>query len=177
MCDFWSDFWVRDVRLDRLYPKIVAAALSLDVLINDVVSFSDRLTWSIPLRFQLRGGALEEWDNFQLYLSNIRRDLFTEGPSYIHWLIHPDGCFTVSSLRQALVAKSFKGCAEFPAKVIWQPVVPTKVVCFCWKVFYSKIATVDNLQRKGFSFVNKCVLCSVHNFLSSDLSTLRSPLS
>ncbi|CAN1279719.1 hypothetical protein LINPERPRIM_LOCUS17131 [Linum perenne] len=116
-------------------------------------------------------------DNFLLFLSSIRRDLFTEGPAYIRWLIQPDGSFTVSCLRRALVAKSFKGCVDFPAKVIWQPAVPTKVAYFCWKVFYSKIATVDNLQRKCFSFANKCVLCNAslelvkHIFLECIFST------
>ncbi|CAN1274793.1 hypothetical protein LINPERPRIM_LOCUS15521, partial [Linum perenne] len=30
---------------------------------------------------------------------------------------------------------------------------------FSCSVFHKKIATVDNLQRRGFSLANKCVLC------------------
>ncbi|CAN1756932.1 Putative ribonuclease H protein At1g65750 [Linum perenne] len=177
MCDFWSDFWVRGVRLDTKFPRIAAAALSLDASISDLVSFSDRLSWNIPLRYQLRGGALLEWYNFLIFISSTRRDLFTAGPAYIYWPIHPGGSFTVSSLRHALVAENFNGCIAFPSKLIWQSVAPTKVACFAWKVFDSKITTVDNLQRKGFSFVNKCVLCNAnlesvkHIFLDCAFST------
>ncbi|CAN1795633.1 Putative ribonuclease H protein At1g65750, partial [Linum perenne] len=134
-------------------------------------------SWTIPLRYQLRGGALEEWNNLIHYLDSIRLDLFTEGPAYIRWTSQTDGCFTVSSLRRTLVAEIFKGCDFFPAKVVWQPAAPTKVSCFCWKVFFSKIATVDNLQRKGFAFVNKCVLCNAnlesvdHIFLDCDFAS------
>ncbi|CAN1303199.1 Putative ribonuclease H protein At1g65750 [Linum perenne] len=153
MCVFWSDYWVRNVRLDILFPRIAAAVRSLESLICDVFPILDRQRWHIPLRYQLRGGALEEWDSLIQYLDSIRMELFTEGPAYIRWPINPDGYFTVSSLRRSLIAEKFKGCATFPAKVVWQSAVPTKVSCFCWKVFFSKIATVDNLQRKGFAFV------------------------
>ncbi|CAN1751438.1 hypothetical protein LINPERHAP1_LOCUS4326, partial [Linum perenne] len=44
--------------------------------------------------------------------------------------------------------------------VIWQPVVPSKITCLCWKIFYGKLATCDNLQRKGLTLVNRCVLCN-----------------
>ncbi|CAN1310653.1 Putative ribonuclease H protein At1g65750, partial [Linum perenne] len=53
MCAFWFDYWVRGVKLVSEFPRIVAAAQFLDVCISNVVSFSDRQRWSIPLRFSV----------------------------------------------------------------------------------------------------------------------------
>ncbi|CAN1254407.1 hypothetical protein LINPERPRIM_LOCUS8645 [Linum perenne] len=36
---------------------------------------------------------------------------------------------------------------------------PRKVNYFCWRVFFNKIATIDNLQRKDLQLVNRCALC------------------
>ncbi|CAN1823887.1 Putative ribonuclease H protein At1g65750, partial [Linum perenne] len=53
MCDFWRDYWVRGMRLASLFPRIAASAQSLDARLCNVCHFSDRLEWSIPLRYQL----------------------------------------------------------------------------------------------------------------------------
>ncbi|CAN1759570.1 hypothetical protein LINPERHAP1_LOCUS7188, partial [Linum perenne] len=66
-------------------------------------------------------------------------------------------------LRHALVAESFTGYTDFPANLIWQPSTPSKIACFLWRVFLRKIATQDNLQKRGFSLPNRCVLCDSNN--------------
>ncbi|CAN1807424.1 Putative ribonuclease H protein At1g65750 [Linum perenne] len=159
MCAFWYDYWVRGVRLYLMFPRISAAAQSLDTLVANVCSFSDRWVWSIPLRFQLRGGALEEWNNLLDFLAALPPDFLTEGPPSITWPLQANGCFTVASLRKELGSIKFGGLHNFPYKVIWQSFIPSKITSFCWKVFHKKIATVDNLQRKGFLMANRCVMC------------------
>ncbi|CAN1796077.1 hypothetical protein LINPERHAP1_LOCUS20803 [Linum perenne] len=42
----------------------------------------------------------------------------------------------------------------------WKPVVPSKIACLSWKIYFKKVATSDNLQKKGFSLANRCVLCN-----------------
>ncbi|CAN1275418.1 Putative ribonuclease H protein At1g65750 [Linum perenne] len=176
MCAFWFDYWVKGVSLVSEFPRIAAAAQFLDVSVSNVVSFSDWQRWHIPIRFQLRGGALEEWYSLLRYLASIPRDRFTEGPAFINWSPRSDGQFTVASLRRLLVADKFRGTIDFPFEIIWQPAIPSKIACHLWKVFFNKIATTDNLQRKGFVLVNRCVLCGSdmetvdHLFLNCDFA-------
>ncbi|CAN1748514.1 Putative ribonuclease H protein At1g65750, partial [Linum perenne] len=155
---FWFDFWVKGVRLVREFPRIAAATQFLDESVSNVITFSDRQRCHIPLRYQLRGGALEEWYKLILHLAAIPRDRFSEGPASISWTPSPDGRFTVSSLRGLLVAE-FTGIIGFPADTIWQSLVPSKIACHAWKVYHKKMATIDNLQQKGFALANRCVLC------------------
>ncbi|CAN0858061.1 hypothetical protein LINGRAHAP2_LOCUS7055, partial [Linum grandiflorum] len=46
-----------------------------------------------------------------------------------------------------------------PVDVVWPKIFPPKVQVFCWKVFHKRIATTDNLQKRGISMANWCVLC------------------
>ncbi|CAN1273141.1 hypothetical protein LINPERPRIM_LOCUS14878, partial [Linum perenne] len=146
-------------RLVCVYPRIVAAALFPGESVANVFSFTDRQRWRIPLRYQLRGGALEEWHKLLLHLDSIPPEQITEGPPCVFWPPQPDGCFSVSSLRRILAADKFKGDNAFPSSVIWQPLVPSKISCLSWKIYFRKVATIDNLQKKGLVLVNRCALC------------------
>ncbi|CAN1816595.1 Putative ribonuclease H protein At1g65750 [Linum perenne] len=159
LCAFWFDYWIKGVKLVSAYPRIAAAARCLDVSVSNVVSYSGLQIWDIPLRFQLRGGALTEWHDLLRLLGDIPQIRLSEGPACITWSLQSDGLFSVSSLRRRLTATKYQGSHDFPADVVWQPAVPSKIVCLCWKIFHRKVATIDNLQRKGFSLANRCVLC------------------
>ncbi|CAN1750331.1 hypothetical protein LINPERHAP1_LOCUS4017 [Linum perenne] len=156
---FGFDYWVKGVKLVSAFPRIAAAARCLDVSVSNVVSYSDSQRWDIPLRFQLRGGALTEWHDLLRLLDDSPQIQLSEGPACITWSLQSDGLFSVSSLRRILTATKYQGSHDFPADVVWQPAVPSKIVCFCWKIFHRKVATLDNLQRKGLSLANRCVLC------------------
>ncbi|CAN1806718.1 hypothetical protein LINPERHAP1_LOCUS24773 [Linum perenne] len=147
------------VRLSESFPRIAAAAQSLDTSVFDVCSFGGRWEWSIPLRVQLRGGAMEEWSELLLHLASLHRNVLTERPAHIVWPLETNGCFSVASLRLILVEKVFKGTPDFPHKLIWCSKIPSKISAFCLRVFHRKIATLDNLQRRGFVLANWCSLC------------------
>ena len=49
--------------------------------------------------------------------------------------------------------------ASFPESKIWLSSVPSKVAFFVWVVVETKSLTLDNLQRRGFTMPNWCVMC------------------
>ncbi|CAN1262893.1 Putative ribonuclease H protein At1g65750 [Linum perenne] len=162
-CSFWSDHWVLGERLSDHYPRIVAAdAKSTGGCIFYYLSV-DRSCWSIPLRFSLRGGANLELQSLLARLDALPASLFTEGPDAIIWPDGKDQRFSVSSFRRFLVADRFPGDNSFPSKWIWSSPAPPKVQFFCWLVFRNRIATIDNLQRRGFAIPNRCVLCKMES--------------
>ena len=48
---------------------------------------------------------------------------------------------------------------DFPHRLIWNSVVPTKMGIFSWEAAWGKILTLDNLKRRGMAFANRCFLC------------------
>ncbi|CAN1121444.1 Putative ribonuclease H protein At1g65750, partial [Linum perenne] len=159
MCDFWFDCWVKGVRLCEVYPRIAAAAQSSNSLISDLCSFDSGWIWNIPLTTSLRGGALEEWNQLLEYLARLPPDFVTGGPAWIIWSLEGSGAFSVRSLRLWLSKDRFQGSLECPHHTIWAKGVPPKIQSFCWMVWHKKIASVDNLQRRGMTLVNRCAMC------------------
>ncbi|KAJ4749612.1 RNA-directed DNA polymerase (reverse transcriptase)-related family protein [Rhynchospora pubera] len=43
--------------------------------------------------------------------------------------------------------------------IIWQLTIPPRMKIFIWQVTQEKIATVDNLKKRGWMLVNRCSLC------------------
>ena len=46
-----------------------------------------------------------------------------------------------------------------PIKMIWNPLVPTKVGFFVWEIWWEKILTMDQLKKRGFSPASRCSFC------------------
>ncbi|CAN0839651.1 Putative ribonuclease H protein At1g65750 [Linum grandiflorum] len=159
LCAFWFDYWIRGVSLSVAYPRIAAAAQVLGSNVFDLCSFDGRWSWSIPLTTTLRGGALLEFEHLMRRLDSLPVDFLTAGPTSIIWPLETSSVFSVRSMRAALACEKFPGVIDFPAEVVWSKCVPTKVQAFVWMVYYKKVATVDNLQRRGMQMPNRCVLC------------------
>ncbi|CAN1753324.1 Putative ribonuclease H protein At1g65750 [Linum perenne] len=156
---FWFDFWVSGGRcLSDLFPRVAAAAQSLDALMCDLYSFVDR-SWDIPIRWQLRGGAEAERLGLLVYLQACSPALQTFGPPSIVWHLETSGSFSVRSSARELIHSKFGGHDDFPSDVIWNIQVPTKVAGFLWQVAHGNISTIDNLMRRGLSIPNRCVMC------------------
>ena len=43
--------------------------------------------------------------------------------------------------------------------MLWNPIVPTKVGFFAWKVWWGKILNMDQLKKRGYSLASRCPLC------------------
>jgi hypothetical protein len=64
-------------------------------------------------------------------------------------------------------------------KALWNCLAPSKVLCFSWKVLHNRVATRDNLFRRGIIHQEgdrMCMLCDsgvesiVHLFVYCDVS-------
>ena len=67
-----------------------------------------------------------------------------------------DGRFPIKRLYSELKPKRYM---NFPSKMIWNSWVPPKVEIFAWEATWSKILTLDNIQRRGWTVTNRCYLC------------------
>ncbi|CAN1167737.1 Putative ribonuclease H protein At1g65750, partial [Linum perenne] len=148
--DFWEDVWVRGVRLSERFPRVAVASTTYGALLFHLFPSSFRDGWEVPLSWALRGGALEECRRLETYLSQIPSETFSEGPPMVVWPLTSSSIFSVKSLALQLKSYKFPGFDNFPAKMIWNKVVPLKIQGFIWLVYHDRILTLDVLQAKGF---------------------------
>ena len=46
-----------------------------------------------------------------------------------------------------------------PFKMMWNPIVPTKVGFFAREVWWGKVLTMNQLKKRGLSLASRCPLC------------------
>ncbi|CAN1338924.1 Putative ribonuclease H protein At1g65750 [Linum perenne] len=93
------------------------------------------------------------------FLENLPPSSLTAGPAAVVWPLDQSSSFSVRSLRNSLTSERCVNFFDFPKEVIWSNPVPPKIQGFCWMVWHKKITSVDNLQRRGMSLANRCVVC------------------
>ncbi|CAL1392585.1 unnamed protein product [Linum trigynum] len=158
---FWHDFWVPGKLLVSDFPRVGFVAQSLDAFVSDMFSMVDR-SWEIPLTISLRGGAEAERVLLMQTLNALPQLWITTGPARLVWPLEASMVFSVHSFATNLIESNFGGDTAFPFKLVWNPCVPSKICCFLWMVSHEKIATVDNLRKRGMILPNWCSLCKQH---------------
>ncbi|CAN1823562.1 hypothetical protein LINPERHAP1_LOCUS30426 [Linum perenne] len=98
------------------------------------------------------------------------------GEQKLEWRLDYSHLFSVKSFYSYLAGSRFPGLEVFPSKGVWIRFVPSKICCFIWRCLAGHIATLDLLQRMGYSLANWCCLCRQqeetmhHLFLSCSFS-------
>ena len=46
-----------------------------------------------------------------------------------------------------------------PFRMMWNPIVPTKVGFFAWEVLWGKVLTMNQLKKRGLPLASRCPLC------------------
>ena len=74
----------------------------------------------------------------------------------MRWKLMKNGDFDIRSFYNKLRGSSSIG---FPWKGIWKVKAPRRVSFFVWISTWDKILIGDNLQSRGFEFVDWCIMC------------------
>jgi hypothetical protein len=78
-------------------------------------------------------------------------------------------CYTKSrtyTTQSFYVVINYRGITPMYIRAIWSIIVPTKIHLFLWLLSHNKLATVDNLNRKGLSKPIQCKFCDEHESIS-----------
>ncbi|RVX08739.1 putative ribonuclease H protein [Vitis vinifera] len=126
---FWWDYWAGESKLKDLFPLLFRIASHNSALVADL--------WGRQGDGGRDGRCTLE-------------DLFMIG----NW--GRKGKFSVKSYYRSLKVENNP---FFPAKEVWGSRAPLRTRFFAWEAVWGKISTVDMLMRRGWSMVNRCVLC------------------
>ena len=80
-------------------------------------------------------------------LNSLQKERVSSESDKISWK-GPIGCSF--SVNEAVKVLSSRGTPLFPIKGIWVHGVPIKATFFAWEATWSKILTLDKLQRRGW---------------------------
>jgi hypothetical protein len=73
------------------------------------------------------------------------------------WCYEKSGVYSSQSCYAVI---SFRGVTPVHLPAIWNIVVPPKIHLFLWLLSHNKLATVDNLNKKGLDQPVQCCFCN-----------------
>jgi hypothetical protein len=103
---------------------------------------------------------MQIWQELCTVVEDIR--LGDESDTLV-WCYTKFGTYTTQSFYAVI---NYGGITPLYIPAIWYIVVPPKIHLFLWLLSHNKLATVDNLNRKGLSKPIQCKFCDEHESIS-----------
>ncbi|KAJ9701144.1 hypothetical protein PVL29_006475 [Vitis rotundifolia] len=152
---FWWDIWVGDSKLKDLYPLLFRNAMHNSTGVADLWGRQGGGGggWEVHFRRPFQDWELDEVTRFLNHISAVK---VQEGEDSLVWKIERRGKFSVKSYYRSLKDENN---IFFPAKEVWGSHAPSRTRFFAWEAVWGKISIVDRLMRRGWSMVNRCILC------------------
>lgn len=111
----------------------------------------------------LRGDRQQNWEPTVQRLNGLigKATWFSKDKKdEILWIDNPSGYFSFKNSNEELENPLISNRDPLWNKV-WIKNLTPKINYFWWAASHGKILTIDNLVRRGFHLVNRCVLCKV----------------
>ena len=152
---FWEDWWCGEAPLCSSFPALYRVASSKGARVADlwVVSGSGG-GWNFSFGRHFHDWELEE---VQVFLGTVNSQSISPNLSdRIWWKEAKNGSFSIKTCFDLLEGVRQQ---SVPIKMLWNPIIPTKVGFFAWEVWWDKILTMDRLKKRGFFLASRCALC------------------
>ncbi|GKV01549.1 hypothetical protein SLEP1_g14096 [Rubroshorea leprosula] len=153
---FWHDKWVGDKPLRNLFPRLYALAIRRDGQLKDMGYWSaENWIWDCRWRRGCVGQGVGEEEQFRELINRVR--LHKGEVDCWRWIHSGDGVY---SAKKAYDFLSSNCCVldEKWSRVLWGSYVPSKLSVFGWRLFLNRLATKDNLCRRGVALPGGNVL-------------------
>jgi hypothetical protein len=163
--NFWSETWVGDQPLRDRFPRLYGISTQKEGTIANMGSWVD-LQWHWNLEWR-RQFFVWEQPLFHQLLHMIEQFQPNQQEDVWKWRENMEDGFTVKSCYE-LLYKIFRAPAatdpfkDFVFSNIWRCAAPSKVCAFSWQLLLGRIATKDNLWRRGMLQEDQlpCIFCN-----------------
>ncbi|GKV19580.1 hypothetical protein SLEP1_g29819 [Rubroshorea leprosula] len=153
---FWKDVWLGNSSLMTNFPHLFNLTRSQDSLVIDL-KLANADGWALQWRKLPFGKELDELG----VLENILENVFIPY-NKVDQVIWEHNLARYSTKHAYMFLKLSPTCLDKSCcKIIWSPLMPSKVSIFAWRLFLNQLPTKDNLILHGVNLSSKpnCVLC------------------
>ena len=140
------------------FPSSFVLTISKEAWLKDVwdSSVQGEGGWSPYFSKLLNDWGVGSAERFLSHLHGLR--VYRDDEDRVLWTETKDDKLTMKSLYTALELRTL---IFFPWSTIWEVWVQPKVSFFAWEATWGKVLTLDLVQKRGRSLVNRCFLCHI----------------
>jgi hypothetical protein len=153
---FWEDNWEEEI-MKRRFNILYTFAREKEASLRTVL-YTDDL--SALFRPVLSEQAQTEMNSFVEVVAQTRLVMSNGQLDDAIWKGHASGSFTVKSAYFTLKNGDIQH--NLKLKSLWKLSVPPRFKIFGWLLLLNRILTIENLNKRGFSFVSICQLCRLN---------------
>jgi hypothetical protein len=124
----------------------------VEVWENEIMKLSFRRTFSNQMMLM--------WDELKGVVSSLVLKEELDAPI---WNYSSSGIYSSQSCYAII---SFRGVTPVYIPAVWSVRVPQKIHMFLWLLSHNKLATVDNLNKKGLAKPESCMFCAENENIS-----------
>jgi hypothetical protein len=148
---FWEDTWFGSaplvVQFWELYSKCNKKTKNIaEVWVEGELRLSFRRSFSEEMLFI--------WEELRVVAEQIS---ITDESDALIWGCERIGVYSSHSFYAII---NYMGVTPVYIPVVWSVSVPPKIQLFLWLLVHNKLATIDNLNRKGMSKPTQCCFCA-----------------
>ncbi|KAJ4763730.1 Ribonuclease H-like superfamily protein [Rhynchospora pubera] len=155
----WHHNWgygILRFNLQELYSFTLHNQLTLSTFANNIINPLNLFNHLLPSSTN----ALSQLRSLIIIINNLRhsdQNFLSTTPDKPIWkLPGASGTFSTNSTYHFIKLNPLHSSS---LSKIWSFKMPPRFQIFIWRMLQNKIATLDNLQRRGWSLPNRCVLC------------------
>ncbi|KAJ4810728.1 RNA-directed DNA polymerase (reverse transcriptase)-related family protein [Rhynchospora pubera] len=153
---FWLHNWTGHI-FKFAYPDLFSFAIDKHITVYTFVAHTSNYLGLFSPLLQASSSALFQLQCLLQEILSPLQHLTTTSIDEVSWkLPGAKGSFSTKSTYYFI--KTFPTIYT-PLCSIWKLKIPPRFKVFLWLMFQDKIATQDNLQKRGWSMANRCPLC------------------
>lgn len=161
---FWDDTWLREkllIQYEEFQECFAWAKRRQGLMVKDyLLQDHGRLIWNF------RSSNISDiHDKMKILRDEVQVRqwrLNLDSRDVISWKHNKSGQYTIKDGFE-IVNKDDMAGNDGIWRRVWMPGILPKITFFTWSAMHGKILTLDNLQKKGFSLANKCIMCGKEN--------------
>ena len=152
---FWKDAWCGEEALSLTFPNLFRLTAQKNAKAVDLWNRdSGEGGWNPIFLRSFNNWEMEEVDRFLQIL--CRKQINPLMEDKILFKGSRNEGFSVKIMYWVLDCPPQ---VEFPARSIWNPIIPPRLGFFAWEASWGRVLTLDQLQRRGRALANRCFLC------------------
>ncbi|KAL4179299.1 hypothetical protein AMTRI_Chr13g119350 [Amborella trichopoda] len=152
---FWEDLWIDCSSLKDRFPLLYSISNCKEsMIVNEMTLSGNSRDWNPSFRRSLSDEELLQFSTLSSELHGVFLSL--SGMDSMIWTPSASRRFTVASFYRVLVDGT--NIVDLSNRV-WDSIAPPRTQLFQWLATLGRPLTIDNLQKRGFQFPNRCIMC------------------
>ncbi|GKV27604.1 hypothetical protein SLEP1_g36760 [Rubroshorea leprosula] len=163
---FWWDEWCGEICLANKFPRLYLLSEGKEKECSKMGSMCNGTwKWNLTWRRKLFEWEEEAAKELSTMIEGVK--IYPGRPDEWEWILSKDSRYSSKTAYSLLTKVPRCLTQEKVFRRVWNPILPTKISAFNWRLMLNRLPTKSNLLKRGFSVImgdGNCSLCQEERY-------------